>query len=101
MRAAFAYIFSVILSLIEPVPEGATQFSGTTLDLGGVPYYVPPEPVSRLKIGTYTWKFSRYNALEFIPFSVVSAGETGSLVSTFSSWKVRDDVWSESFLTGG
>jgi hypothetical protein len=100
MRAAFTSLFSAVLSFITPVPESAAQFLGTTLELGGISYYVPSEPVSRLQVGPYALKFARYNALEFIPFSAVSVNESGSLASTFSSWKVRDDVWSESFLTG-
>lgn len=102
MRTAFINLFSVVLSFIAGphVPEASVEFLGTTVELGGVPYYISPQPVSKLKVGTYAWKFARYNGLEFIPFSAVSINETGSLASTFSSWKVRDDVWSESFLTG-
>jgi hypothetical protein len=99
MRVAF--ISLSVLSTVAPVLGGAVQFLGTTLELGGIPYYVPPEPVSQLKVDKLNAeKFTGDYELAFIPFSAVSVNETGSLASTFSDWKMRDDVWSESFLTG-
>jgi hypothetical protein len=93
-------LFSVVVSVIAPVLQADAQYTGMTLELGGIPYYVPPDSVSQLDIGSDVLEFAKYNALQFIPFSIVPVNETNSLASTFDSWKVRDDVWTESFLTG-
>jgi hypothetical protein len=96
----FISVFSAVVSAFTPALKGAIEFDGSTVSLGGIQYYVPPDPVSQVKIGWGVWNFAKYNSLQFIPISVLSANETSSLESIFGSWRDRDDVWTESFLTG-
>jgi hypothetical protein len=99
----FLVLSSALASGIVPVlAAGVTlQFTGTTLELGGIPYYVPPDPVSQIQVQSGNWQSGgEGNSAELIPISALSSNESCSLNSTISSWKARDDVWSESFLTG-
>lgn len=77
------------------------QPTGRTLTLGNVSYFVPPTPVSTLPNAPALVKPATG---ELIPFSVIPTSKTTfdeeALQETIAIWSVKDDVWSEAFLTG-
>lgn len=86
------------------------QLTGKTLVLGNISYFIPPTPVSQLKLErdantlSLLSKIAASFAGEIIPITVIPTSETvfgqAQFESTFSSYKAKDDVFSESFLTG-
>ena len=80
------------------------QSTGRTLVLGGIPYFVPPTPVSALRdvIALSIAAKSASDGLD--PFSVIPTSKTPfdgtALQQTVDEWSARDDVWSKEFLTG-
>ncbi|OSD00197.1 amidase signature enzyme [Trametes coccinea BRFM310] len=77
------------------------QPTGRTLTLGNVSYFVPPTPVSTLPNAPALVKPATG---ELIPFSVIPTSKTTfdeeALQEIIAIWSVKDDVWSEAFLTG-
>ena len=86
------------------------QITGKTLVLGNVSYFVPPTPVSQLKIGGNTRLLSALasTAAEFsgeiIPLTVIPTSDKtfgqAQLEDTVASYEAQDDVFSTSFLKG-
>lgn len=85
--------------------RGAVQHNGRTLTLSGISYFVPPTPVSALHdaLALSAVKGSSGDT-ELIPFSLIPTGkfvfDEAALLETIESWSAKDDVWSESFITG-
>lgn len=84
------------------------QHTGTTLLLGGLPFFVPPTPVSQIDVLAYDVLalVDQTGGLSsgFVPISVIPSGDTAfgdsALAATVQAWKEKDDVWSEAFLKG-
>ncbi|KAI0079266.1 amidase signature enzyme [Panus rudis PR-1116 ss-1] len=94
--------YCVLFATTYPFAQGVQvpiQTSGLTLTLGGIPYFVPPTPVSNLLAS-----IAKTIADPLMPFSVIPTTRTRfdefELTKTVTAWKSTDDVWSESFLTG-
>ena len=83
------------------------QLTGTTLKLGGIPYFVSPSPVSQLQLGSASKQLQSI-AKAFpgglIPFSVLTTDSASldqkGVQKALSAWESLDDVWNKSFLTG-
>ena len=80
------------------------QSTGRTLVLGGLPYFVPPTPVSALRDGHTLSIAAKIASDGLVPFSVIPTSKTPfdgtALQQTVDDWSARDDVWSKEFLTG-
>lgn len=99
MGSSLRYLLPLLVSAVT-LAAGSLQLTGSTLDLGGIAYWVSPTPVSQLDIDVNVWKVAKERSLELVPFSVVSAAEARALQSTLEEWTIRDDVWSSWFMTG-
>ncbi|KAI0669701.1 amidase signature enzyme [Trametes maxima] len=79
----------------------AIQPAGRTLVLGNVSYFVPPSPVSTLHNAAFLIQPA---SGDLVPFSVIPTSKSvfdgHALEETVSAWSAKDDVWSETFLTG-
>lgn len=98
------------LALALTVVNGAQtsfQLSGTTLKLGGIPYFVPPSPVSQLQFGAVSKQIQSLGTAfpaGLIPFSAITTDaaflDQKGVQRTLNTWESLDDVWNRSFLTG-
>ncbi|KAI0337273.1 amidase signature enzyme [Trametopsis cervina] len=100
-------VFSRILSLVSLLSvltidtRAAVSATGETITLGGVAYFVPPTPVSQLKVGLLG---ALLEGAELVPFTFVSSSGSkftqGDLTSLSSTFGASDDVWQSAFLQG-
>lgn len=103
---------TVAVSLLGTARAVQTSFqlTGKTLVLGNVSYFVPPTPVSQLKIGNDVKTLSLLSSVaspfagEVIPITVIPTNTTSfgqrQFEDSVASFMASDDVFSESFLTG-
>ena len=89
---------------VSSLKTPALQFTGATVTLADVPYWVAPDPVGNLDLGIITKVFQSQSFTSgsgYLPISVVhvEAGNdsTSTLESIFSAYQASDDVWSTDF----
>ncbi|KAG8534384.1 uncharacterized protein KY384_001229 [Bacidia gigantensis] len=80
--------------------------TGSTVEIGGIPYYVPGQPISSVPSTFYTQLLTTgYSAGSLLtPITVVKAPagpfSVNELQKTFDTFGGADDVWTPDFLTG-
>lgn len=90
LKAAFIYG-----ALLLPFFAYASLSFSRTLFIEDAPYYIPKESLT-----SFSGSIS-YDILPIALFTTNSSTVTGeSLKSTVESWKIVDDVFSESFMQG-
>ena len=93
-----------LLGLILSQSVVGAQSTGRTLVLGGIPYFVPPSPVSALHDTVALSVVVKSASDGLVPFSVIPTSkhvfDSAALQETVDSWAAKDDVWSKAFLTG-
>ena len=101
-RFLLCYAFSLSLSPIT----AQLLSTGSTVELGGVPYYVPSAAVLSLPTSFYVDVLAGANASDhpWIPITVVTASSKtlsiAGLKDILRSYNKNDDVWTNSFLQG-
>lgn len=99
---AFA-VLSAGLHLVGAT-QVALQSTGRTLVLGGIPYFLPPAPVSALHDTSVLSKAKESASNGLVPFSVIPIErlvfDGADLDEIVAAWSTKDDVWSKEFLTG-
>lgn len=73
--------------------------TGQTVTLNGIPYYVPPEPVTSIRLPENTKLNSGLNVLTVFKPTVLPFGEQ-ELEAAVESYLCKDDVFTTSFLQG-
>jgi hypothetical protein len=77
----------------------AVMSTGQTVTLNGIPYYVPPEPLTSIGLPENTKLNSGLNALTVFKPTVLPFGEQ-ELEAAVESYLCEDDVFTTSFLQG-
>lgn len=97
---AFLYLLSIFSVCLHPI-TASLMFTGQTLLLNDIPYYVPATPLITLPSFSFLPKFDSADGL--VPVTVVALptsnptlSSLGAVVSGFGA----DDVWNEGFLEG-
>ena len=80
--------------------------TGSTIDLGGIPYYVPSKPFGAVP-GTFftqTLGIGQSTDTQLIPVTVVKSGSTSyntaELQNILKTFDYNDDIWTTDFLQG-
>lgn len=106
------YLASIALSSWAAQQTSSTSvgLSGTTIIVGGVPYFIPPTAVSQLSFDgdpkTRDLVQSVGGKLDgkLIPFTVISTNNSqfgdSAFEETLEVFRSGDDVWNMSFLVG-
>ena len=91
----------VSILLASHLTTAVLTFTGQTLLLDGIPYYVPPTPYTQVSLPTTLKSATSANGL--VPVTVVGVSTTNSslgaiegIIDGFAS----DDVWNPGFLEG-
>ena len=97
---ASLYLLAIFSACLRPI-AASLMFTGQTLLLNDIPYYVPATPfVTVPSFGSLT-NFGSANGL--VPVTVVALPSSNSSLSTVEavlSGFGADDVWNEGFLEG-
>ncbi|KAF4997622.1 hypothetical protein FDECE_12040 [Fusarium decemcellulare] len=97
-----AILFSVAAALLRPLLVTAYAFSttGATLQLNGIPYYVPPDPVGEVPSSVFRVEPS----VGFLPITILNTNGSSLTVedvhSIATSFSKQDDVFQDGFLQG-
>ena len=82
------------------------EASGSTVSLGGIPYYIPGNPIASENVNVYATCSSRSkkSTLGLVPITVVDLSSTtfslATLETTVTAFEKQDDVWTNAFLSG-
>ena len=104
-----AYVLLLATALLSFSKQGCAWLlasTGSTIELGGVPYYVPSKSVASVTSTCYSQVLAGSKSVDtpWVPVTVVkaTAGAFGvaELQSTLKTFGVTDDVWSTGFLSG-
>ena len=94
---------SVLATLTSICRAIAFSSTGSTVELNGIPYYVPPNSVAKLQIDQNLSNAASLNA-GLLPLTVVKTNGTtyqnNDLQRTVESYLASDDVFQTGFLTG-
>lgn len=107
---SWVLIFTCLLLAAKQAIALSQQIAGGTLILDGVPFFIPPAPVSQLPLSKETQSKELIGSiggrfpLGLVPFSVISTNtsrfDDAALSRSVEGFKAVDDVWSPSFLNG-
>ena len=103
MQIVYKALVFAALGRAASAAQASIQHIGRTLTLSGIPYFVPPSPVSALHDPLAEGIVKTLSG-DLVPFSVIPTSkldfDQGVLQETVDVWSTKDDVWSKSFLTG-
>ena len=101
-RCQLAFLFAFVLQIHSSISN--LSFTGSTVELGGVPYYVPGKAFAMLSTGVYhrIAGHRKYSGYGWIPVTVIGEQDasSSSLESISALFEKSDDVWTTSFLSG-
>lgn len=87
-------------ALLQHSLASTVSRTGQTVELDGIPYYLPATPITTLHHDNFHGTFSKHNTLT--PLTVITANGSSysgsDLSTTIASYKAHDDVFSEGFL---
>ena len=82
--------------------QASVSSAGTTLIIGGVPYFIPGSPVAKLSLAKASKALKSSSSL--VPFTFISPSSgkfgSGDLSTVIAKNGASDDVWSTNFLKG-
>ena len=95
---------SITIALLTHFTQAVKFLStGSTVELNGVPYYVPPTSVGRLSIGP-TLSNAIATSAGLLPLTIIKTNGSGysssDLQSTVDNFLSSDDVFQTDFLNG-
>jgi len=98
-------IFSGIVALtIAVVANAVTIKAGSTVEVDGTFYYVPPNSVSILGVSTQQLKAATVTREDLIPLTVIRSDfrtfNASAMETTINKFLEEDDVFSTGFLQG-
>ena len=86
------------------IAKAVSTKAGSTVNVDGIFYYVPPTSVSSLGVSGEQVKATTVTGEDLIPLTVItgdfSTFDASALKSTISSFTSEDDVFSPGFLQG-
>ncbi|KAK4503796.1 hypothetical protein PRZ48_004711 [Zasmidium cellare] len=98
MRLSFSSLAAA--ALVQHSLASTVCRTGQTVELDGIPYYLPATPVTTLHHNDFHGTFTKDNTLT--PLTVITANGSSyggsDLANTIASYKADDDVFSEGFL---
>ena len=104
MQIVYKALVFAALGRVASAAQASIQQTGRTLTLSGIPYFVPPTPVSALRDVIALSIAAKSASDGLVPFSVIPTSKTPfdgtALQQTVDEWSAKDDVWSKEFLTG-
>ena len=94
-----SYLFQLLLSWlsIALVTRGAVSWTGMTLLIGDVPYFIPPRSVATFKTRSAGLSGKDFMALTVVETDKSSFSEA-DLTSATQTYAAKDDVWQNGFL---
>lgn len=99
-----SFVFFSLAQLLQTASAFTFAPTGQTVELDGVPYYVPPAPVATLPTSQRSLHKAAEAAGGLVPLTVISTTSLGysssDFAATLSGFTASDDVWSEGFLEG-
>lgn len=96
----------VAVSFARRTPASLLTSTGSTIELGGIPYYVPSRSFASIPYTFYTQALTSIESVgtPWIPVTVVKATSptfsTTEVQSTLKTYQDTDDVWTTGFLSG-
>ena len=104
MQIVYKALVFAALGRAASAAQASIQQTGRTLTLSGIPYFVPPSPVSALHDALALATAAQSASDGLVPFSVIPTSKQNfdevALNDTVAAWLSKDDVWSMDFLTG-